>query len=168
MAFLTTYIEKCVGYNPTHFCTYLGFGNGLLLAERQRLVLDPVDQYKENVGTQTHCKYVDRCVDVPTKPLGELLEHDDRRIARSHEEHIHAFSQTELDEAVKPEGDTAQCNEGPCGTPVVCLLIATALGEADEQTHKHKQHVPDAGMKCQEPVPMQQAGGLCEGNCATQ
>lgn len=46
MAFLTTYIEKCVGYDPTHFCTYLGFGNGLLLAERQRLVLDPVDQYK--------------------------------------------------------------------------------------------------------------------------
>ena len=100
MAFLTTYIEKCVGYDPMHFCTYLGFGNGLLLAERQRLVLDPVDQYKENVGTQAHSKDVDGCVDVPTKPLGELLEHDDRRIARSHEEHIHAFSQTELDEAV--------------------------------------------------------------------
>ena len=100
MAFLTTYIEKCVGYDPTHICTYLDFGNGLLLAERQRLVLDPVDQYKENVGTQAHSKDVDGCVDVPTKPLGELLEHDDRRIAWSHEEHIHAFSQTELDEAV--------------------------------------------------------------------
>ena len=100
MAFLTTYIEKCVGYDPMHFCTYLGFGNGLLLAERQRLVLDPVDQYKENVGTQAHSNDVDWCVDVPTKPLGELLEHDDRRITRSHEEHIHAFSQTELDEAV--------------------------------------------------------------------
>ena len=62
--------------------------------------MDPVDQHKEIVGTQTHGKYVDRCVDVPTKPLGELLEHDDRRIARPHEEHIHAFSQTELDEAV--------------------------------------------------------------------
>ena len=140
----------------------------MLLAERQCLVLDPVDQYKENVGTQAHCKYVDRCVDIPSKPFGELLEHNDRRITRSHEEHIHAFSQTELDKAVKTEGDAAQRNEGPCGTPVVCLLIATALGEADEQSYKHKQHVPDAGMKRQEPVPMQQAGGLCEGNCATQ
>ena len=62
--------------------------------------MDPVDQHKENVGTQAHCKYVDRCVDIPSKPFGELLEYNDRRITRSYEEHIHAFSQTELDEAV--------------------------------------------------------------------
>ena len=136
--------------------------------EWQLPVLDPVDQYKENVGTQTHGKYVDGCVDVPTKPFGELLEHNDRRITRSYEEHIHAFSQTKLDEAVKAKGDAAQRNEGPRGAPVVCLLIATALGETYEQAHKHKQHMPDAGMKCQEPVPVQQAGGLCEGNCSTQ
>ena len=136
--------------------------------EWQLLVLDPVDQYKENIGTQAHGKYVDGCVDVPAKPLGELLEYDDRRIARSHEEHIHAFSQTELDEAVKAKGDAAQCDEGPCGPPVICFLIATTLGEADEKSHKHKQHVPNAGMKRQKPVPMQQAGGLCEGNCSTQ
>ena len=70
-------VKKCVGENPTHFCYLLGLCNCLLLAERQFFVLNPVDQHKENIGAQAHCKYVDRCVDVPTKPLGELLEHDD-------------------------------------------------------------------------------------------
>ena len=82
------------------FAILFGVCNCLLLVEWQLLVLDPVDQHKENVGTQAHSKDVDWCVDVPTKPLGELLEHDDRRIAGTNEEHIHAFSQTELDEAV--------------------------------------------------------------------
>ena len=77
-----------------------GVCNCLLFAKGQLLVLDPVDQGEDDVGAQTHGKYVDGGVDVPTKPLRELLEHDNRRIARSHEEHIHVFSQPELDEAV--------------------------------------------------------------------
>ena len=63
--------------DPTHFCYLFGVCSCLLITEWQCLILDPVNQYKENVGTQAHGKYVDGCVDVPTKPLGELLEHDD-------------------------------------------------------------------------------------------
>ena len=71
-------MQKCVGLIRRTFAILFGVCNCLLLVEWQLLVLDPVDQYKENIGTQAHGKYVDRRVDVPTKPLGELLEHDDR------------------------------------------------------------------------------------------
>ena len=100
-------ISKSASDQTDALLASLGFGRCLFLADRQFLVLDPVDQRKENVGPQAHCKYVDRCVNVPTKPFGKLLEHDDRRITRSNKEHIHAFSQAELDEAVKDEGDAA-------------------------------------------------------------
>ena len=93
----------------------------MLLVEWQLLVLDPVDQYKENVGTQTHGKYVDRRVDVPTEPLRELLEYDDRRIAGSDEEHVHMLPQAELNNAVQNKGDTAQCDESE-GCHLIVLL----------------------------------------------
>ena len=130
--------------------------------------MDPVDQAEEDICAQAHGKHVDRCVDVPAKPLGELFEHDDRRIARSHEEHIHVLSQTELDKAVQSKGNTAQRHKGPGRAPVVGLLIATAFGEADEKSHKHQKHMPYAGMERQKPVSVQQPGGLCKGDGAAQ
>ena len=93
-------ISKVRRFDPTHFCYLFGACNCLLLAEGQPLVLDTVDQSENNVSTKTHGKDVDWCVDVPTEPFRELLEYYDWRITWSHEEHVHAFSQTELDEAV--------------------------------------------------------------------
>ena len=118
----------------------------MLLAERQRLVLDPVDQSEENVRAQAHCKYVDWCVDIPTKPLRELLEHDDRRIAGADKEHIHIALKPKLSNAVKHERDAAQYDEGPgCGF-IIALLTAAPFGHTQEQSHKDQQHMPNAGM----------------------
>ena len=99
----------------------------MLLVEWQLLVLDPVDQYKENVGTQTHGKYVDRRVDVPTEPLRELLEYDDRRIAGSDEEHVHMLTQAELNNAVQYKGNSAQSDKGQCGHLIVLLGSSSSL-----------------------------------------
>lgn len=129
------YIEKCVGYRRT-FAILFGVCNCLLLVEWQLLVLDPVDQYKENIGTQAHGKYVDGCVDVPTKPLGELLEHDDRRIARADEEHIHISLKAELNNAVQNKGNSAQCDKGQRGHLIVLLGVSSSLREAQEKPYK--------------------------------
>ena len=125
--------------------------------------MDPVDQSKDDVGTQTYRKDVDRGIDVPAEPFGELLEHNDRRIARADKEHIHALSQTELYEAVKSKGDPAQGYKGNRGISIVRYPVATALGETDEQPYKNKEHMPDTGMECQKQVAVQQPRRLCKG-----
>ena len=95
-------------------------------------MLDPVDQQEQQVRSQTHCKHIDWRVDVPAKPLGELLEHDDRRIAGTDKEHIHIALKPTLNNAVKYERDAAQCDEGPGCSLVVALLGAAALRHTKE------------------------------------
>ena len=41
------------------------------------LIMQPVDQYEQQIGSQTHRKYVNGRVDIPAKPFGKLLEHND-------------------------------------------------------------------------------------------
>lgn len=120
-------------------------------------MLDPVDQQEQQVCSQTHCEHIDRCVDVPAKPLGELLEHDNRRSAWTDKEHIHVALKPKLNNAVQHEGDAAQCDEGPGCSLVVALLGAAALGDAQEQSHKDQQHMPDAGMDGQKQMPVEQS-----------
>ena len=76
--------------------------------------------------------------------------------------------QTELDKAVQSKGNGAQDQEDPGGVPVVFPVISAPLGEANKQTDKYQQHVPDQGMDGQEPVIQQQSGRFSEGNGATK
>ena len=120
-------------------------------------MLDPVDQQEQQVRSQTHCEHIDWRVDVPAKPLGELLEHDDRRIAGTDKEHIHIALKPKLNNAVKYERDAAQCDEGPGCSFIITILCAAALGDAQEQSHKDQQHMPDAGMDGQKQMPVEQS-----------
>ena len=120
-------------------------------------MLDPVDQQEQQVRSQTHCEHIDRCVDIPAKPLGELLEHDDRRIAGADKEHIHIALKSKLNNAVQHERDAAQRNKGPGCSLVVALLGAASLRHTKEQSHKDQQHMPNAGMDGQKQMPMEQS-----------
>ena len=139
-----------------------------LLQKRKPAVADPVDQRKYNVRTETHRKDIDRCVDVPAKPLRKLLEDSDGRVARSHEEHIHILSQNELHKAVQSKGNCTQGNKDAGSVCIIGFAITAAPGETDKQADKHKAHVPHTGVDSQEPVPVQQAGGFCERDRAAQ
>ena len=127
-------------------------------------MLDPVDQQEQQVRSQTHCKHIDWRVDVPAKPLGELLEHDDRRIARTDKEHIHIALKSKLNNAVQHERDAAQRNKGPGCSFVVALLGTAALRHTKEQSHKDQQHMPYTGMNGQKQMSVEQSRRLCKGN----
>ena len=120
-------------------------------------MLDPVDQQEQQVRSQTHCEHIDWRVDVPAKPFGELLEHDDRRIAGTDKEHIHMLTQTELHEAVQRKCNAAQSNKGPGGVAIVGLCGTAPPGHTQEQSHKDQQHMPDAGMDGQKQMPVEQS-----------
>ena len=120
--------------------------------KRQFFVLEPIDQHKEHIGTKTHRKDVNGCVDIPSKPLGELFENNDGGITRPYKEHIHLLSQNKLDERVEQECDTAQSNEGKGRAPVVRFLIPATFRKTEKQPYKDKKHMPDAGVEGQEPV----------------
>ena len=78
------------------------------------------------------------------------------------------FPKTELDKTVQSKGNGAQDQEDPGGVPVVFPAISTSLGETDEQSDEHQQHVPDQRMDGQEPVIQQQARRFSKGNSAAQ
>ena len=104
----------------------------MLSAKWQLLVLDAVDQRKENVCAQTHREYVDRRIYIPAEPLRKLLKNNNRGVAGTYEEHIHVFLQAELHKAVEPKGHGAQSQEGAGCTGIIRFLIAAPLGKADK------------------------------------
>ena len=114
-----------------------------------------MDQQKNQVGTQTYRKNIDRGIDVPAEPLGELFENDNGGISGANEEHIHLFPKSKLHEAVEPEGNAAQSQKCIGGAPIIRLQITAPFGEAEKQADKNQQHVPDAGMERKEPIAMQ-------------
>ena len=122
----------------------------MFLSEGQLLVLNPVDQAEHDVSAQAYCEYIDRRIDVPAKPLGELLEHDDRRITGADEEHIHISLKSELNNAVQHKGNSAQCDKGQRSHLIILLGIAASLREAQEKTYKDQKHMPYAGVDRQE------------------
>ena len=56
------------------------FYNFFLFAEGKCFVLDPVDQRKQHICAQANRKDINGGVDIPAKPLGELLKHNNRGI----------------------------------------------------------------------------------------
>lgn len=75
--------------------------------------MQPVDQDEQQIGSQTYCEYVNGCVDIPTEPFGELFEHNDGRITRANEEHIHISADSKLHDAVQGKGHAAEKGEDP-------------------------------------------------------
>ena len=130
--------------------------------------MQPVDQDEQQIGSQTYCEYVNGCVDIPTEPFGELFEHNDGRITRANEEHIHISADSKLHDAVQGKGHAAEKGEDPSRRSIVALLVAASLGHAEEQSHKHQQHVPHARVGGKEQVAMKQAGRLGKGNGSSQ
>ena len=130
--------------------------------------MQPVDQDEQQIGSQTYCEYVNECVDIPTEPFGELFEHNDGRITRANEEHIHISADSKLHDAVQGKGHAAEKGEDPSRRSIVALLVAASLGHAEEQPHKHQQHVPHARVGGKEQVAMKQAGRLGKGNGSSQ
>ena len=99
--------------------------------------MQPVDQDEQQIGSQTYCEYVNGCVDIPTEPFGELFEHNDGRITRANEEHIHISADSKLHDAVQGKGHAAEKGEDPSRRSIVALLVAASLGHAEEQSHRY-------------------------------
>ena len=83
--------------------------------------MQPVDQDEQQIGSQTYCEYVNGCVDIPTEPFGELFEHNDGRITRANEEHIHISADSKLHDAVQGKGHAAEKGEDPSRRSIVAL-----------------------------------------------
>ena len=130
--------------------------------------MQPVDQDKQQIGSQTYCEYVNGCIDIPAKPFGELFEHNDGRITGTNEEHIHISADSKLHNTVQGKGHAAEKDEDPSRGGIVSLLVAASFGHAEEQSHEHQQHVPHARVGGKEQVAMKQAGRLGKCNGSTQ
>ena len=130
--------------------------------------MQPVDQEKQQIGSQTYCEYVNWRVDIPAEPFGELFEHNDGRITGANEEHIHISADSKLDDAVQGKGHAAEKDEDPSRGSIVSLLVAASFGHAEEQSHEYQQHVPHAGVSGKEQVAVEQTGRLGKRNGSTQ
>ena len=130
--------------------------------------MQPVDQYEQQVGSQTYCEYVNGRVDIPAEPFGKLFEHNDGRITGTNEEHIHISADSKLHNTVQGKRHSTQDDEDQSRVSIVGLLVAASFGHTNEQAHEHQQHVPHAGVGGKEQVSMKQAGRLGKGNGSTQ
>lgn len=81
---------------------------------------------------------------------------------------IHISADSKLHDAVQGKGHAAEKGEDPSRRSIVALLVAASLGYAEEQSHKHQQHVPHARVGGKEQVAMKQAGRLGKGNGSSQ
>lgn len=130
--------------------------------------MQPVDQDEQQIGSQTYCEYVYGGVDIPAEPFGKLFEHNDGGITWANEEHIHISADSELHDTVQGKGYAAEKDEDPSRRSIIALLVAAPSGHAEEQSHKHQQHMPHAGVGGQEQVAVEQSGRLGKGNSSTQ
>ena len=89
--------------------------------------MQPVDQYKQQVGSQTYCEYVNGCIDIPAKPFRKLFEHNDGRIAGAYEEHIHISADSKLHDTIQGKGYAAEKDEDPSRRSIVVLLVAASF-----------------------------------------